>query len=385
MADWRAELAAELAGVEAAGGRRRIRSLGGATGPEVILEGRRLILAASNDYLSLAGDERLRLAAGRAAQEWGAGAGASRLVCGTLALNQELEEALARFKGTEAALVFSSGYLANLGLLAALAGPGDAIFSDELNHASIVDGCRLSRAEVFVFRHRSVDHLAELIGKADGFRRRLVVSDGLFSMDGDLAPLPELSSLCRRHDAVLVLDDAHATGVLGPSGKGSLDHFGLAGEDVVQIGTLSKAIGSLGGFVAGPQVLIDYLINASRPFIYTTALPPPVLGAALAGLEIAQAEPWRRQELAEKAAWLRAQLARQGWSVPGDPSPIIPVVLGSNQAALGAAERLLEKEIWAPAIRPPSVPAGSARLRVSLSAGHTWDQVKRIAAALGEA
>jgi len=385
MAGWLAELAAELAQREAAGQRRSIRLLNGPTGPEVMMADRRLILAASNDYLSLAGDERLRLAAGRAAQEWGAGAGASRLVCGTLALHNQLEEVIARFKGSEAALVFSSGYLANLGLLAALAGPGDAIFSDELNHASIVDGCRLSRAEVFVFRHRSVDHLAELIGKADGFRRRLVVSDGLFSMDGDLAPLPELSSLCRRHDAVLVVDDAHATGVLGPSGKGSLDHFGLAGEDVVQIGTLSKALGALGGFVAGPQVLIDYLTNTSRPFIYTTALPPPVIGAALAGLEIAQAEPWRRQELAEKAAWLRDQLARQGWPVPDDPSPIIPVVLGSNQAALGAAERLLEKGILAPPIRPPSVPVGSARLRISLTAGHTWEQVKGIAAALGEA
>ncbi len=381
MTGWLDHRAAALRGRETRGVRRRLRRLDGGVGPEANLEGRTVILAAANDYLALAGSKRLKEAAAEAALSWGGGAGAARLICGDLALHEKLERAIARFKKTEAAIVFSSGYLANLGVLSALARPGDAVFSDQLNHASIVDGCRLSKAEVHVFPHRDVDRLDQLLARSKA-GRRVIVSDGLFSMDGHLAPLPDLVEICRRREAILVIDDAHATGVLGPEGLGSLDHFHLPHEGVVQVGTLSKALGALGGFVAGERVLIDYIQNKARSFIFTTALPPAAAAAALAGVEAAQEEPWRRQRVMNHAAWLRAELAVEGLGDFEGVGPIIPVILGPSEAALKASAELLEAGVLVPAVRPPTVPQGAARLRVSLSAGHTQAHLEAIAAAL---
>ncbi len=376
---WLDQLAGELERLEGQGLKRVTRAVQGAIGPEVVIDGRRLILAAANDYLGLAGDPEVIEAAVEAARSHGAGAGAARLISGTFDLDHRLEAELAGFKGTEAALVFSTGYLANLGVVTALTGPGDAIFSDQLNHASIVDGCRLSKAERFVFGHGDVDHLDRLLTEhGSRFRRRLIVTDGVFSMDGDLAPLPELASLARRHEAMLVVDDAHATGVIGPNGGGSLDHFGLKDDRIIQIGTMSKALGCLGGFAAGPAVVIDYLRNTARPFFYTTALPPAVLGAALKALDIVRRRPERRERVLALARKLRAELTGQGWSVPVGETPIVPVIIGDSQDALAASARLNELGIMIPAIRPPTVAPGTARLRIALSAGHTDQHLARI-------
>lgn len=337
---------------------------------------------ASNNYLGLAHDERVVAAAQRAAEQWGVGAGASRLLTGTTQAHAELEEALAAYKGTERALVFSSGYAANVGVLSALAGPRDHIFADRLNHASLIDGCRLTRAHMRVFRHGDLEHLEHLLQKAPERGQRLIVTDGVFSMDGELAPLPALVELAEQYEALLVVDDAHGTGVVGPEGRGSIAHFGLEDHVPVQVGTLSKALGAQGGFVAGSEALIDLLVNKARSFIYSTGIAPPVVAAAHEALRIAREEDERRTLLQRLLAMLRDGLTGRGYDVMGKaPAPMMAVRVGDPEAALALAQQLEASGIRAPAIRPPTVPEGTSRLRLAPMATHSLQAVKRVIAA----
>ncbi|HEX8958693.1 MAG TPA: 8-amino-7-oxononanoate synthase, partial [Solirubrobacterales bacterium] len=290
---------------------RRLRLVSGPQGPRVLLDGRPVLLLCSNNYLGLADHPLVREAAAEAALRWGAGAGASRLISGNMTPHRSLEQRLAEFKGYEAALLFGSGYLANAGAIAALARRGEVVFSDELNHASIIDGCRLSRAETFVYRHGDVEHLAWGLREAEG-RGSLIVTDGVFSMDGDVAPLADLVRLSRRHDCRLMVDEAHATGALGPGGRGSVAAAGLSGDVDLVVGTLGKALGSYGAYVCASRELVDYLLNTARSFIFSTAPPPPVVAAAQAALELLVAQPERVERLRANAASLRAALAEEG-------------------------------------------------------------------------
>ena len=355
--------------------RRRLRPLDGGIGPRVVIDGRSVIQLCSNDYLGLAAHPAVTRAAADAALEYGAGAGSARLIVGTSAPHAALERDIAELKQTEAAVVLSSGYHANAGVLPILAGAEDVIFSDGLNHASLIDGCRLSRAAVRVYRHADADHLDRLLRDADGFRHRLIVTETVFGMDGDLAPLADLVALARRHDAWIVVDEAHATGVFGRHGGGLVSQLGLTEAVDVQIGTLSKALGSLGGYVAGSAALIDWVVNAARTFIYTTALPPAAVAAARAAIALLTAEPERRDRLWAHATWLREHLTRIGFRLGPSRSPILPVLVGDAEAAVRLGDALLAHGVLAPAIRPPTVPDGTARLRVTPMATHTADDL----------
>ena len=353
---------------------RRLRYLECAQTPRVQLEGKEAVLLSSNNYLGLADHPCLREAAIMAMERYGCGAGASRSVSGTTELHRELEERIARFKGSEAALILSTGYMANIGLLTTLVGAGDLIVSDELNHASIVDGCRLARAEVWVYRHRAMDHLEALL-KRSSHRRRLIVTDGVFSTEGAIAPLPEIRQLADQYGALVMVDDAHATGVLGRGGRGTGEHFGMAERIEIQMGTLGKALGGFGAYVAGTQDLIDYLINCCRPFIYTTAIPPAVAAMALAALDIVEEEPQRRARLWENTAYFKAGLERMGFDLGRSETPICPVFIGDNALTMEADRRLMARGVFAQGIRPPSVPAQGARLRTTLMATHTAEHL----------
>ncbi len=366
----------ELLHLEEKALRRRPVTLSSAGGPEVTIAGRPVLTFCSNDYLGLAADPRVRSAAAEAAALWGAGSGASRLVSGTTELHLEVEEALARLKGCERALLFSSGYLANIGVIPALVGREDAVFSDEANHASIIDGCRLSGARVSVYRHADASDLDRRL-RATPARRRLVVSDTVFSMDGDLAPLQELVGICEEHEAMLMVDEAHATGVLGATGAGAVEAAGVAGRVGIVMGTLSKALGAAGGFVAGRAEVVELLRNRARSHIFDTAPPPAVLGATLEALRIAASEPQRRARVLEVARKLFEGLAGLGWHVGRPSAAIVPVMVGEAAEAAALSARLLERGILVPAIRPPSVPPGAARLRVTAMATHTREHLER--------
>jgi 8-amino-7-oxononanoate synthase len=351
-----------------------------------------LINFASNDYLDLAADPRLIRAANRAARRYGCGAGASPLVVGHLPPLRALERALAQWEGTEAALVFSSGFVANLAVVSTLAGAEDVIFSDALNHASLIDGCRLSRAAVHVYRHADINHLEELLhNHGHHARRRLIVTDTVFSMDGDFAPLADLLDLAQRFDCLLVLDEAHATGVLGEQGRG-LSELLLPqtrneerttnNQQIIKIGTLSKALGAQGGFVCGSRALIDWLVNTARPYIFSTALAPTAAAAARRAVALSQQEPERRRHLLRLADLLREQLCQVGFPDTGSRCQIVPVVVGQSRTALAFSASLEEQGLLVPAIRPPSVPEGTARLRISLSVGHSEQDVARLVEAL---
>jgi 8-amino-7-oxononanoate synthase len=365
-AGWDDRVAAALGDVRAAGRWRQPRDLHATGAVTGTVDGRPVVTFASNDYLGLTHHPAVVAAAHDALDRWGAGTGASRLVVGSRPLHGELEAELAAWKGTEAALLFPTGFAANLGLLATLGGPDVTILSDELNHASIVDGARLARAGVRVYRHADLDHLAKQLADVDG--PALVVTDSAFSMDGDVADVGALADLCATRGALLVLDEAHA--VLGPEVRSG----GTAGVPVLRMGTLSKALGSLGGFVAGPRSYVDLLVNRARPFIFTTAPTPADVAAALAALRVV-----RSNDGAGLVARLRSHVDRLR---PGHPTPIVPVIMGEEAAALAAADRLLAAGLLVPAIRPPTVPPGTSRLRVTLSAAHTDDQVDRLVAAL---
>jgi 8-amino-7-oxononanoate synthase len=334
----------------------------------------------SNDYLGLATHPALAAALGTAA----AGSGASHLVTGHQAVHHRLEEALADFVGRERAVLFSTGYHANLGVIAALAGRGDAVFEDRLNHASLIDGALLAGAQLTRYAHGDANALEERLSACSA-RRRLVVTDGVFSMDGDVAPLVALAAAARRHDAWLMVDDAHGLGVLGAHGRGSLEDAKLGTDEApILVGTLGKAFGSFGAFVAGSRTLADYLVQRARPYIYTTALPPAVAAATLAALELLQREPWRRQRVLELTLRFRAGCARAGVRLEASRTPIQPVIVGAPQATVAASEALLTRGYLVSAIRPPTVPAGTSRLRVTLSAAHDESQVDGLVTALAE-
>jgi 8-amino-7-oxononanoate synthase len=364
--NWPERIRAQLAQVANEGRWRAPRAFD-ARGPHGTLEGVEVVSFASNDYLGLSDHPTVRAAAHEALERWGTGAGASRLVTGSRPVHTELEDEVAQWKGTEAAVCFPTGFAANLGVLSVLGGPGVRVFSDELNHASIIDGCRLSRADVTVYRHRDLGHLEELLASGDvrGRMPSLVVTDSVFSMDGDVAPLDELLAICLRYGAMLVMDEAH--GVLGPRlelTKRSRE----AKASLVQVGTLSKTLGALGGFVAASRDVVDLLINRARSYIFSTALPPADAAAALTAIRILRSA--EGDALVERLESLVQMMTESGFAPSAHPSPIIPVILGSEQAAIDASTNLLARGLWVPAIRPPTVPSGTSRLRVTLSAAH---------------
>jgi 8-amino-7-oxononanoate synthase len=362
---------------------RRLRLVESPQGPRVLLDGKEVLLLCSNDYLGLADRAEVRDAAAQAALRWGAGAGASRLISGNMEPHSRLEEALAAFKGYEAALLFGSGYLANLGAISALAGRGAVVFSDELNHASIVDGCRLARAETRVYRHGDAEHLAWGLREAAG-RAALIVTDGVFSMDGDVAPLDKLVRLAREHGCRLMVDEAHATGALGPGGRGSVAAAGLSDEVDLIVGTLGKALGSYGAYVCASAELREYLLNTARSFVFSTALPPPSLAAATAALRLLEEEPGMVERLNANAVALREGLRAEGLTPGGEQSQIVPLEVGEARATMALCEQLLARGVFAQGIRPPTVPAGSSRLRFSVMATHEEAELREAARLAGE-
>jgi 8-amino-7-oxononanoate synthase len=362
---------------------RRLRLIEGPQGPTVTLDGRSVLLLCSNNYLGLADRPQVREAAAETALRWGAGSGASRLISGNMEPHRQLEERLAAFKGYEAVLLFGSGYLANTGVIAALAGRGEVVFSDELNHASIVDGCRLSRAETFVYRHGDLEHLAWGLRQASG-RAALIATDGVFSMDGDVAPLPGLLELARRHGARLMVDEAHATGAVGHGGRGSVSAAGLSGEVDVVVGTLGKALGSYGAYVCAGAEIVDLLVNTARPFIFSTAPPPPAIGAAQAALALLEAEPELVDRLQANAALLRRSLSAAGLEV-GGATQVVPVQVGEAETTMELCELALENGVFAQGIRPPTVPEGTCRLRLTAMATHRTEDLVAAAHMVGVA
>lgn len=361
-----AKLLEELRG---AGLYRELRVIESAPGARVALDGREVILLCSNDYLGLAGHPAVRAAAAEAAERWGAGAGASRLVSGNMLLHRELEEELAAFKGYPRCVLFGSGFLANVGVITALTGPGDVILSDALNHASIVEGCRLSRAETVVYEHADLDALAAGLRRAAG-RRVLIVTDGVFSMDGDVAPIQGIVELARRCGARIMVDEAHAIGVVGPGGRGLVRALGLEDEVDLVIGTLSKALGSYGAFACCEPELAELLINRSRTLIYSTALPPPAVAAGSAALRLLRNDPGMVKRLWANARLLRTELGRCGFDIAVTDMPIVPIVVGDPWTATDLCEKVLRDGVFAQAIRPPTVPPGTSRLRLVATAGH---------------
>ncbi len=379
------EIEERLAELERNGLDRRLRMVSGPQGPTVLLDGRPVLLLCSNNYLGLADHPRVREAAAEAAMRWGVGAGASRLVSGTMTIHRRLEERLAAFERSEACLLFGSGYLANIGVIGALAGPGDTVFSDELNHASIIDGCRLSRAEVVVYRHADPDHLAFSLRRHGGRGGRLIVTDSVFSMDGDLAPLKEIVELASAYGARTMVDEAHATGALGPDGRGALARAGLTDEVDVLVGTLGKALGSYGAYVCADSQMVRYLVNTARPLIFSTAPPPPALAAALAALELLQESPHRVERLRSNALLLRRELAAVGFSVAEEGMHIVPLIVGEERMTMRLCQEAIERGVFAQAIRPPTVAAGTSRMRLAVMASHTASELRTAARVLGEA
>ena len=346
------------------------------------LDGQSLVNFGSNDYLSLAADERLVDAVKHFSGQLGWGSAASGLVSGRGTLHRRLEEELADFYQTEAALLFPTGFAANVGVVTSLVGAGDTVFSDQLNHASIIDGCRLSRATIVVYRHNDVEHLAEQLESSPASGRRLIITDALFSMDGDLACLASLAKLADQHQAMLVVDEAHATGVLGADGRGACQQAGIEAEVDLRVGTLSKSFGSMGGYIAGSRQMIQWVYNRSRSYMFSTAQPEAISAATLAALEVIRSEPERRQQLLQRAAQLRERLEAMGLDVGQSSTQIVPIVLGDNELSVATSARLRELGMFVPAIRPPAVPNRLARLRVSLCSAHTEKQLDQLCASL---
>jgi 8-amino-7-oxononanoate synthase len=381
------DLQARLDELEAAGLRRRLRLVSGPQGGRVLLDGAPVLLLCSNNYLGLADHPAVREAAADAALRLGAGAGASRLVSGTMDVHDRLERDLAAFKGTEAALLFGSGYLANVGVVQALGRRGSVVFSDALNHASLIDGCRLAGAETFVFDHGDAEHLAWALAHHDRGPDRpgVVVTDSVFSMDGDVAPLGAIVEAARRHGARVVVDEAHGTGCLGPGGRGAVAAAGLEGEVDVVVGTLGKALGSYGAFVACSAAMRELLLNTARSFIFSTAPPPPSVAAAHAALEVLAGSPELPVALQDRAALLRGALAAEGFDVAGSTTQIVPLVVGDAALAVAVCEAALRGGVFAQAIRPPTVAPGTSRLRLAVMATHAADELRDAARVLAHA
>jgi glycine C-acetyltransferase/8-amino-7-oxononanoate synthase len=378
------DIAARLEELRDGGLYRRTRLVSGPQGPRVLLDGEPVLLLCSNNYLGFAEHPRVREAAADAAMRWGVGAGASRLVSGTMTIHEQLERRLAEFEGTEACVLFGSGYHANIGVLGALGSAGRTIFSDGLNHASIIDGCRLARADVFVYRHCDLDHLRWGL-REQGGEGAVIVTDSVFSMDGDVAPLAGIVELARRHGALVVVDEAHATGALGPGGRGAVAEAGLEGEVDVLVGTLSKALGSYGGYVCTRREIAELLVNSARALIFSTAPPPPAVAAAQAALELLIEQPRRPQKLQAAAATLRRELDAARVPTPEGRTQIVPVIVGDPDDTVRLSEALLARGAFAQAIRPPTVPAGSSRLRLTVMTSHTASDLRAAATALGAA
>ena len=373
------QVEADLRRLHAAKLHRQLRTVEGVPGPRMRVNGREVLMLAGSNYLDLAGDARVIKAAQQAVASAGCAAGGSRLINGNLSLHEELEHELASFVGSDAALVFSTGYMANVGVIPALAGPGDQVISDALSHASIIDGCRLSRAEVRIFPHGDLDRLAELLRESASTRGEvLVVVDGVYSMDGDVAPLAELVPLAKRWGATVLVDDAHGTGTLGATGRGSSELCGVSRDVDIVLGTLGKSLGSFGAFVAGSRALRDLLVNTARSFIFSCALAPPQVAAARAAFEVMRREPWRREQLSQNADRLRDGLAQRGISTAPSTTHIVPVIVGANDATMKLCEHLLESGVYAQGIRHPSVPEGTARLRITPMATHRSSEIDHL-------
>jgi 8-amino-7-oxononanoate synthase len=344
----------------------------------VNIAGRSYLCFCSNNYLGLANDPRVKEAARKAIEEYGWGSGASRLISGTMRLHRELEERIARFKGTESSVVFATGYMANVGAISALVGAEDAVIVDRLNHASIIDGCRLSGARLMVYRHANMTSLENVLSGAHGFNRRLIVTDTVFSMDGDICPLPDIVTLSRRYDAMIMVDEAHATGVFGDGGRGIVEYFGLEKQVEVIMGTLSKALGGIGAYVAGSRDLTSYLQNKSRSFIYSTAPPPAACAAAIEALNIIEKEPERRQKLWDNVRYLKKGLMKRDMATTTSSSQIVPIIVGEADKAVAKSKKLYKGGILCPAIRPPTVAKGTSRLRISLMSEHQQGDLDRL-------
>lgn len=361
----------KLEDIKARGLYRQMRYFESPQGPHARMNGQDFIILSSNSYLGLCHDERLRRAAMEAIEKYGVGSGGSRLTTGSYEIHRQLEEAIAALKGTEAALIYNTGYMANVGTISALADREWVIFSDSLNHASIIDGCRLSGAETVVYEHVNTADLERKIKVSRKGRPALIVTDGLFSVDGDIAPLPDIAAIAQAHDIMVMVDDAHATGVLGPEGCGTVEHFKLHDAIDIQMGTMSKALAGEGGFVAAKRVLIDYLINRARSFIFSTALSPVTIAVALKAVEIIRLEPETRERLIANTLWFRNHLRAAGFKIMESGTPIISLVIGEAEAAMLFSKLLYERGIFVTAIRPPTVPFGTSRLRISIMATHT--------------
>ncbi|MCX7981819.1 MAG: 8-amino-7-oxononanoate synthase [Syntrophales bacterium] len=376
-------LITQIEEIKCAGLYRQPKYLSSPQGPRIKIDGKNCLLFSSNSYLGLCTDPRLKKAAYDAIESFGVGSGGSRLTTGSYDIHRQLEEKIADLKGTEGAMVFNTGYMANVGVISALIDKNWIVFSDELNHASIVDGCRLSGGKIVVYAHSNIDDLARKIALHRG-RPSLIVTDGVFSVDGDIAPLPDIVDLAKKEKAVLMVDDAHATGVLGDKGGGTADLFHLSCEIDIQMGTFSKALASEGGFIAGKKVLIEYLMNRARSFIFSTALNPASCAVSLAALDIVKREPERRALLLEKAKWVREQLEAMSLPVLPGSTPIIPLIIGEAEKAVEFSERLWQRGIFIPALRPPTVKPGFSRLRISLMATHSWEDLEYMINAVKE-
>jgi 8-amino-7-oxononanoate synthase len=372
----------ELQEIENSGLLRKTTCLESSNGSRISIKGKTYVNFASNDYLNLTGHREIVQAAVRGLRKYGFGSGASRLLSGTYSPHKKLEERIAKYKKTQAAIAFNTGYAANTGVIPALTDAASVIFSDELNHASIVDGTRLSKADVKIYRHRDMNHLESLLRRTrsnNKIKRRLIVTDTVFSMDGDIAPVNDIAVLSEQYEALLMIDDAHGTGVLGKSGRGGLEHFNIAPGDIIQMGTFSKAAGCFGAFVAGTRELVNLLINRARSFIYSTSLPPSACEAAVTALDILERKSGNlRKRLWKNRDLLCDGLKEAGFNIMDSETPIVPVFMGSEDNALKTARRLYRNNIFAPAIRPPSVPLGKCRIRFSVTAGQTDDDIVRV-------
>jgi 8-amino-7-oxononanoate synthase len=375
----------ELLRLKEAGLYRTLKRVEGEQGPILVLDGREVINFSSNNYLGIANHPALCEAAKAAIDRYGCGSGASRLISGNMTLHEELEAKIAELKGTEAALVFNSGFQANTGIIQALVGTDDVVFSDSLNHASIIDGCRLARAKIVVYEHCDVDQLEQGLKQAPSRGRKLIVTESLFSMDGDEAPLKETVELAERYGAMVMVDEAHATGVYEPNGAGLVAKLGLGEGVLVQMGTLGKALGGFGAYVAGSKSLRELLINRCRSFIFTTALPPAVMAMGLAAIDLVEKEPERRQDLRRNCNALRSGLKKLGFMLGDSQSQILPLIVGEAGACMKLSEDLLSRGVFAQGIRPPTVPPGTSRLRITLMATHSDEHMRRALRAFAEA
>ncbi|MBK5443565.1 MULTISPECIES: 8-amino-7-oxononanoate synthase [Peribacillus] len=343
-----------------------------------MVNGHKMMMFASNNYLGLANDQRLIEASVQATQRFGTGSTGSRLTTGNTIVHEKLEKRLAEFKQTDSAIVLNTGYMANIAALTTLVGKDDLILSDEMNHASIIDGCRLSRAETMIYRHADLLDLEMKLQINTRYRKRIIVTDGVFSMDGDIAPLPGIVELAKRYDALVMVDDAHATGVLGKDGRGTSEHFGLKGKIDIEMGTLSKAVGTEGGYIAGSRSLVDYVLNRARPFVFSTALSAGVVASALTAVDIIQSEPERRVRIRAMSQRLYNELTSLGYTVSGGETPILAIICGEPEQAMFLSKELHKHGIYAPAIRPPTVPSGTSRIRFTLMATHQEEQMNHV-------